>query len=71
MAQRDNLVYQGAHAYGIEERAECLARLEAWLKARTCADWRAMTVAEYGAGKPGRRRLMAECEDMSPIGQRR
>lgn len=71
MMQRDDLIYQGAQAQGPEERAEAIARLDAWHAERTEADWMAIKAAEYGSGKAGRLRLVQVLEDVSPIGQRR
>ena len=67
MAQRDNLIYQGASAESPEQRAEILERLEAWHNERTDEDWKALALAEYGSGKAGRRKLVSET--VTPVGR--
>lgn len=71
MAQRDNLLYHAAHAYEPESRAQAIATLDAWDAARTDADWEAIRVATFGAGKAKRLRMIMALEDVAPIGQRR
>jgi hypothetical protein len=71
MAQRDDLVFHGAHAYGPEAKVVAIATLDAWDLARSEEDWEAIRVATYGIGKVRRLRLVQVLEDVSPIGQRR